>query len=140
MAYMSKAHKAEIAKLLKKEFGTDAKKRGFKYTLSVRNLSTIVMTISAGSIDFIGNANAVREKEATRRNEEHHPREGHYQVNVYSYDRHFTGKAGEIIKKAIKCLNLDNYDNSDVMTDYFDIGHYVELNIGSWDKAYKLEA
>jgi hypothetical protein len=36
----------------------------------------------------------------------------------------------------VRALNCDNYDNSDSMTDYFDVGHYVDLNIGKWDKPF----
>lgn len=35
-------------------------------------------------------------------------------------------------------LNTDNYDNSDVQTGYFDVGHYVELRIGRWDKPFQV--
>jgi hypothetical protein len=36
-------------------------------------------------------------------------------------------------------MNGGNHDNSDVQTDYFDVGWYVDVNIGSWDKPYTLE-
>ena len=29
-----------------------------------------------------------------------------------------------------------NYDNSDIQTDYFDIGWYVDINVGKWDKPF----
>ncbi len=32
----------------------------------------------------------------------------------------------------------DLYDNSDIMTDYFDVAWYVDINIGKWNKPYKL--
>jgi hypothetical protein len=31
------------------------------------------------------------------------------------------------------------YDNSDIMTDYFDVAYYNNINIGKWDKPYELE-
>lgn len=33
-------------------------------------------------------------------------------------------------------LNIDNYDNSDSQTDYFDVGHYTSINLGSWNKPF----
>jgi hypothetical protein len=35
-------------------------------------------------------------------------------------------------------INHNNHDNSDPMTDYYDVGHYTKINIGKWDKAYQL--
>ena len=29
------------------------------------------------------------------------------------------------------------YDNSDIMTDYFDTAYYMNLSIGSWNKPYE---
>ena len=31
----------------------------------------------------------------------------------------------------------DYYDRSDVMTDYFDVSHYINISIGKFDKPYK---
>jgi len=36
-------------------------------------------------------------------------------------------------------LNKDNYDNSDSMTDYFDVGHYVRISIGQWNKPFEVK-
>jgi hypothetical protein len=33
-----------------------------------------------------------------------------------------------------------NYNNSDIMTDYFDVGWYIEINVGKWNKEYNLTA
>ena len=123
MAYVSKEKKAEIVKALKAEFGTDAKKRGFSYTVSVRNLSAICMNIKKGSVDFL--------KDHTNQDLQ----DRGYASVMFESDS-FNAEATKIIKRALKCLNLDNHDNSDIMTDYFDIGHYVEINIGSWEKPY----
>ena len=37
-------------------------------------------------------------------------------------------------------MDVGNYDNSDVQTDYFDTGWYIDINIGSWDKPYTVVA
>ena len=31
------------------------------------------------------------------------------------------------------------YNNSDSMSDYFDIAYYLDVNIGKWDKGYVLK-
>jgi hypothetical protein len=138
MAYMSKEHKQEIANLLKKEFGTDAKKRGFKYSLGIENYSTIVMTISSGDIDFINEY--MKNAPLSQQMKEYYKETPlkYLTINYHSIQKCFTGKALEILTKAYKILNHNNHDNSDPMTDYYDVGHYTKINIGKWDKAYQL--
>lgn len=131
MAYINKEQKKEIADLLKKEFGTNAKKRGFKYSLSIKNYSTICMKISAGTVDFINN-----KREVTGSSRDH--------IDIFGccrtdFDDMFSGEALKIIEKAAKILNKDNFDKSDHMTDYHHVGHYVDIQIGDYDKPYKLE-
>ena len=31
------------------------------------------------------------------------------------------------------------YNNTDIMTDYFDIAYYLDVNVGKWDKGYVLK-
>jgi hypothetical protein len=40
------------------------------------------------------------------------------------------------ISKLEKICYAGNHDNSDAMTDYFDVGWYVDINYGKWDKPY----
>ena len=35
-------------------------------------------------------------------------------------------------------MNAENFDKSDPMTDYFHVGYYISVNIGSYDKPYEL--
>jgi hypothetical protein len=37
-------------------------------------------------------------------------------------------------------LNTGNHDNSDSQTDYFDVGWYVDVKVGKWNKPYIVEA
>lgn len=93
---------------------------GVKGSLGVRNHSTVVLTLRAGEIDFGAAA----------------PGDTYQQVNVYWLDQHYTGVALEFLKKAYAILVSGNHDNSDVQTDYFDVGWYVAINIGEWDRPY----
>lgn len=45
-----------------------------------------------------------------------------------------------VFEKIIAALNLGNYDRSDYMRDFVDVGHYVELRIGRYDKPFQLAA
>lgn len=124
MAYMNQTKKATIAAALKKIMP-----KSWKYSLSVRNHSTIVMTIKSAPVDLIGDCTWERvqgEKKPT-----------YLDVNRFHYKTQFATPAiVEQFEKIMECLNIDNFDNSDPQTDYFHVGHYVDLNIGKWDKPF----
>ena len=61
-------------------------------------------------------------------------------VNPYWYQEHFNGVAFKFLKEVFTEMNKGNYNNSDIQTDYFDVGWYVDVNIGSWNKPYTVEA
>jgi len=135
MAYMSQERKKEIAEQLKKVLaGT-----GIKYTLGVDNHSTLQMKIKSGPVDFIGNYNEVKIADHVElRNPHWKPAEGNIDVNVYWYKDHFSGVAKDILEKIIKTMNAGNHDNSDSQSDYFDVGWYVSVSVGLWNKPYNL--
>jgi hypothetical protein len=134
MAYMNQEKKKEIAKLLKEKL----KGRDIKYTLGVDNHSTITMNINSGSVDFIKNYNESKTDDQRVMNGYEVEAKDYINVNEYYISDHFTGDALDILSTAKECLDLNNFDKSDVMTDYFHVGHYTEINIGRWNKPYKL--
>jgi hypothetical protein len=111
MAYMSQEQKAKIVVELKKVIPKD-----WKWSVSVEHRSTIVLTISKAPVDL--NAMAP------------------HGLNEYHLDLNFSGELLETFKKIRAALNLDNFDNSDPMTDYFHVGHYVNIRIGKWNKPF----
>lgn len=132
MAHMNQEKKARIAAALKLVMP-----KGWKYSLAVRNHSTIVLTISSAPIDIL----AERARVCAARNglKLQHERE-HVNLNVYHLDKAFDGELLATFKAINKALNLDNHDRSDYMTDHFDVGHYVEINVGTWNKAFMVRA
>ena len=131
MAYMSQERKAKLAPAIKAAL----KKFGLKGTLSVRNHSTLCLTVKQGSIDFIGNFNATI---STRPGYGGHVADRYIDVNPYHFRDHFTGKAKDAIAALHKAMMDGNHDNSDIQTDYFDVGWYIDINIGTWNKPYAL--
>ena len=123
MAYMSQEKKAKIAPAVK----AILKKYNVKGSLAVRNHSTLVLNVTQGSIDFIKDFG----------NEESAKKFG-IQVNPYWYHEHFTGLSKEFLAEVLNAMNDGNHDRSDAMVDYFDVGWYVDVNIGKWNKAYAL--
>ena len=125
MAYVSQELKAKLAPKIK----AICKKHGVKASLAVRNHSTLVLNIKSGKIDFYSDFG----------NEESARKFG-IQVNTYWYHEHFSGKAKTFLSEVIPVMNSGNHDNSDIQTDYFDVGWYVDVNIGKWNQPYTLEA
>jgi hypothetical protein len=35
-------------------------------------------------------------------------------------------------------MNVGNHDRSDIQSDYFDVGWYVDVNVGAWNQPYEL--
>ena len=60
-------------------------------------------------------------------------------VNPYWYKEHFSGRALNFLKEVIPAMNNGNWDKSDIQSDYFNVGWYIDVNIGRWDKPYALE-
>jgi hypothetical protein len=134
MAYMNQEKKAIIKAALDKVL----KARGFKYSLRVDNHMSIACTITAGPIDFIGNFKATTGDKFTNLSGRDM---GHMQVNLYWIEDHFSGQAAAILKECAQALQAAGYyDRSDAMTDYFDTAYYMHLNVGAWDKPYKITA
>jgi hypothetical protein len=136
MAYMSQEKKSKIAPKVKKVL----QKYGVKGTLAVNNHSTLVLNIKSGKIDFIGNINEVCGKKHYQVSNGFRPiTQGYADVNPYWYKDHFDGKALAFLKELIPAMNDGNHDNSDAQIDYFDVGWYIRVNIGKWNKPYILE-
>ena len=131
MAYVSQELKAKLAPTIK----AICKKYNIKASLAVRNHSTLVLNIKQGDIDFIGNWNA----SLINRNITTNPYDIAYiQVNPYWYHEHFTDQAKEFLSEVIPAMNAGNWDKSDAQTDYFNVGWYIDVNIGQWNKPYAL--
>lgn len=141
MAYVSQDLKKSLAPAIKAVL----KKYGVKGTLAVSNHSTLVLNLKSGSIDFIENFIQTDKdlpygKHMSDDQIAYIRKNQSLDVNVYWYKEHFSGKALKFLTEVIALMNTGNHDNSDVQTDYFDVGWYVDVNIGKWDKPYILEA
>lgn len=142
MAYVSKEKKATIAAALKKVIPA-----GWRYSLAVRHHSKIVLTIQSAPVDIIqAYVNfaiaraAIKGDEFDRKNLLQHAayveERRNLDVNEFHLDSQFTGTLLETFQKIRDALNTDNFDHSDVYTDYFHVGHYVGINVGKWDKPF----
>lgn len=135
MAYMSQDKKKELAPLIK----SICNKYGIKYSLGVNNHSTLVLNIKSGPIDFIQNYNDTVKEKYSNRGDRFEPATDYIQVNNYWYHEHFTGTAKKFLNEVLKVMNIGNFDKSDIMTDFFSVGWYVDVNIGGWNKPYEIK-
>ena len=119
MAYVSQDDKAKLAPEIKKVLN----KYGMKGSISIRHHMSLVVTIQSGAIEF-----------------EHSHGDGYTQVNVYHIDSHYEGKAKAFLTELLAAMKgPDWFDKSDIMTDYFHVSHYCDINIGKWNKPYFLQ-
>ena len=133
MAYISQEQKKEKANEIKAVL----KKYNLKGTLSIRNMSTLVLKISSGKIDFIKNYNDIHEgTEVYCR--PFVPIKDYIVVNEYHIDTNFKGIDQECLLELADIMNKGNHNNSDSQSDYFDIGWYTNIKIGEYDKPYIL--
>ncbi|MEX0598696.1 MAG: hypothetical protein WD512_19590 [Candidatus Paceibacterota bacterium] len=106
-------------------------KYGIKASLGIDNHSTLMLNISSGRIDFANDIVPERDYVNPQKNT-------YWQVNTYWIHDHWSGKAKEFLIQVKNAMNLGNHDNSDAMTDYFDVGWYISINIGKWNKPYEV--
>lgn len=114
---------------------------GVKFSLSVRNHSSICCTVKSAPIDLIANMNSVcRVAPGANRYGPYQDSVGHVDVNPYWYKDHFSGKALELVDKIVKAMYSANYyNNTDSSIDYFDCAYYIDVDIGKWNKPFEVK-
>jgi hypothetical protein len=95
-----------------------------KGSISIRNHSTLQVTLQSGAIDF----------------KDYSHGDGYIQVNTYHIDAHYSGKAKAFLNELLAAMKGPKYfNNDDAMTDYFHRSHYTDINVGKWNKPYFLQ-
>ena len=132
MTYISQENKASKMPAIK----AILKEYNLKGSVSVDNHSSLVLTIKSGPIDFLSEDSF--HPNCFRQSEQPQVRQTYLQVNTYWIADHFRGKAAKALLALKAAMMVGNHDNSDISTDYFDVGWYVNINIGRWDRPYIL--
>jgi hypothetical protein len=63
------------------------------------------------------------------------PTRTHCNISLTEFPRNSTGKFIKELATTIKDVG-GWYDNSDTMTDYFDVAFYIDITFGRYDKPY----
>ena len=140
MAYITKDQVKEKTVKIK----AIAKKYGCKVSVSGSNSSTITVRFTEGKIDFWQNiidtavANQRGNLDDIKDNMEYCKEKMHLQINHYWMDTHYSGEVLQMLQEIKAVLHEDHYDYSDAMTDYFNCAWYIGIQVGRWDKPYKL--
>jgi hypothetical protein len=122
------------------------KEFGLKGSLSIEHYSVLNLNIRSGTLDLIGEFNREERGRVDMLNRglqegaiPHSYREVDYVclAGIFSI-KGGSHKVNEFLERAANILNKGNYDNSDVMRDYFDVGFYVRINVGSYSQPYQL--
>jgi len=140
MAYFSQQNKKELAPAV---MGV-LKKYGVKATLGVHHNSSFVVNIKSSKHDFLGVFQACLNEKRQREGYLDQYNIGTYvQVNEYHVADQMRSQGREdlacFFEELISAMKGDKwFNNSDTQSDYFHIAYYLDINIGQWNKPYKL--
>ena len=141
MAYVSQELKSKLSPTIK----AICKKYKVKASIAVRHHSTLVLNVKSGKIDFIENyiktdADKVAANKMSPDTIAHIRKNQSLDVNTYWAHEHYSGKARQFLTEMISAMKgPDFFDHTDAQTDYFHCSHYIDINIGKWDKPYIVE-
>lgn len=141
MAYVSQELKSKLSPTIK----AICKKHGVKASIAVRHHSTLVLNVKSGKIDFIENyiKTDADKVVANKMSPETIAQIRKYQsldVNTHWAHEHYSGKAKQFLTEMISAMKgPDFFDETDAQVDYFHCSHYIDINIGKWDKPYIVE-
>jgi hypothetical protein len=104
------------------------KKYRMKGSIAVNNHSTLEVNLSEGYVDCISKGERILGLGGVSKN-----------VNVYHIDEWYEGVAKNFLNELLDAMKGPKYfNNDDAMTDYFSRSHYTDINIGKWNKEFKL--
>ena len=134
MAYVSQELKSKLVPNIK----AICKKYGVQASVSVDHHSTLCLNIKSAKIDFIGSMHEVVQRNPHRITNGFVSKSiDHISVNTFHYKNHFDGKALEFLDEIVPALQgPDFFDETNISTDYFHCSHYIEINVGKWDKPF----
>lgn len=141
MAYVSQELKSKLSPKIK----AICKKHGVKASIAVRHHSTLVLNVKSGKIDFIENyiktdADKVAANKMSPDTIAYIRKNQSLDVNTYWAHEHYSGKAKQFLTEMISAMKgPDFFDHTDAQSDYFHCSHYIDINIGKWDKPYIVE-
>ena len=130
MAYISK----EQAQAKQKQLAKLNKEYGIKASFSGSNSSSLNLTIHSGVIDFF--KYLVPEIKRQCNEKEFYLQLNHYYLNDWFDSNSYY--ALDYLLKAYSIMLEGHFDKSDSQSDYFYCSWYNFIQIGKWNKPYKV--
>ena len=118
MAYISTEEVKVIREELKKNFPS---RLGWKLSIVRRDYLSLSISIIQAPFELRNDQNNAYE-----------------QVNQYWIESRENKQSIPVLKKIFEIANKNNYDRSDVQSDYFDVGYYLNISIGHFGKPFTL--
>ena len=135
MAYITTEEVRAIRTQLKAEFGKDFK-FSVKKSTSLSSVSVTILKSPLAFTDVLTYKDTATDELITRE----YSSVNHYNIeNFYKNveEVKVLSKINEIILTApTSVTGEDFYDESDTMTDYFNVSFYYDIEVGHWDKPY----
>ena len=116
MAYISTEEVKVIREELKKNFPS---RLGWKLSIVRRDYLSLSISIIQAPFELRNDQNNAYE-----------------QVNQYWIESRENKQSIPPLKKIFEIANKNNYDRSDVQSDYFDVGYYLNISIGHFGKPF----
>ena len=116
MAYISTEEVKVIREELKKNFPS---RLGWKLSIVRRDYLSLSISIIQAPFEL--------------RNDQNNDYE---QVNQYWIESRENKQSIPPLKKIFEIANKNNYNRSDVQSDYFDVGYYLNISIGHFGKPF----
>ena len=136
MAWMNQERKRELVEAAKPVLRRYGMKASFR-----TDRHSITCTLKSGPIDFFADrltkaVNGFSPHTESITAEDFYSRSP--DVNHFWIDHHWTGAARMFLEELQAALDTGNHDRSDAMVDYFDVGWYTHINIGTYKKHYEV--
>lgn len=134
MAYIDQEMKRTIAAKMKEVCAAS----NTKFTLSISNYSQLNVTIKSSDLPLLKNHIAKSRYEASLQGGSwrgaglEEDATFSEQVNHHWLQYQFTGKCLTFMKQLLGAVNCLNHNNSDPQRDHFDVGYYLNFNIGTY--------
>ena len=116
MAYISTEEVKVIREELKKNFPS---RLGWKLSIVRRDYLSLSISIIQAPFELRNDQNNAYE-----------------QVNQYWIESRENKQSIPPLKKIFEIANKNNYNRSDVQSDYFDVGYYLNISIGHFGKPF----
>src|SRR5574340_1837597 len=130
MAYIGQDKKKAIAANLRKIIP-----QTWKWSLRVDHYSTLGLTIQSAPVDLIGEWLRITNERRRSHGDAPFERPANVHVNHYYIGEQFDDSR-EVMGKILDAMNDGNHDRSDSQSDYFDVGWYVSISLGRWDRPF----